>query len=169
MVRVLRFLRPFPLGFAALVVTGVVASLGSARGAQKVVDHDFIGADRCRACHAEEYASWQKTPHARAFEVLSPRDRADPRCLSCHTTVPDDLSAGLVGVQCESCHGPGRHYSIDYVMRDAELSAALSLRKVDASTCSRCHTDSSPALAPFVYQDKLPLIRHGKGMAGAHP
>ncbi len=147
-----------------LVAAAVVVALASSPGAatQKVVDHDFIGADRCRACHAEAYAQWVKTPHARAFEVLTQKDRADPRCLSCHTMVPEDLGAGLTGVQCEACHGGGRHYAVDYVMRDPELRGILNLQKVDTSTCTRCHTDSSPALAPFVLSDKMPLIKHWK-------
>jgi hypothetical protein len=153
----------------ALAALALVAGIGPARGAQKVVDHDFIGADRCRSCHAEEFEAWAKTPHARAFEVLSARDRTDPRCLSCHTTVPDDLSANLVGIQCESCHGPGRWYSVDYVMRDEELRATLQLAKVDATTCTRCHTDTSPALVPFVFSEKLPLIKHWKDRPGEKP
>jgi hypothetical protein len=145
-----------------LAVLIVLFAVVTARGEQKVIDHDFIGADRCGACHKEELAAWQKSPHARAFEVLSEKDRRDPRCLSCHTLVPDDVSVGLTGIQCESCHGPGRHYAIDYVMRDAELSRLLSLTAVEDKTCLRCHTDSSPSLTPFVVKDKLPLIKHWK-------
>src|SRR5947209_1730853 len=118
-----------------VALTAIAASAGGAAGgAQKVVDHDFIGADRCRSCHAEQYAQWEKTPHARAFDVLSPKDRADPRCLSCHTMVSEDLGAGLTGIQCESCHGAGRNYAVPYVMRDDELKGILGLQKVDAST-----------------------------------
>jgi hypothetical protein len=154
----------FTVVTALAVLGAVVASLASSAPAgaapQRVVDHDYVGAERCRACHAEEYAIMARGPHARAYEVLGTKDRADPRCLSCHTLVPDDLSAGLLGVQCESCHGPGRHYSIDYVMRDAELAKLLSLAKVDDKTCLRCHTESSPSLNPFVVADKLALIKH---------
>ena len=108
-------------------------------------------------------------PHARAFDVLGTKDRADPRCLACHTLVPDDLSANLLGVQCESCHGPGRHYSIDYVMRDAELAKLLSLAKVDDKTCLRCHTESSPSLNPFVVAEKMALIKHWADAPAAAP
>ncbi len=145
------------------VLGAVVASLlapSAGAAPQRVVDHDFVGAERCRACHAEEYNAMAKGPHARAFDVLGTKDRADPRCLSCHTLVPDDLAANLLGVQCESCHGPGRHYTIDYVMRDAELAKLLSLAKVDDKTCLRCHTESSPSLNPFVVAEKIALIKH---------
>jgi hypothetical protein len=144
----------------ALAVLGVVVASSAGAAPQRVVDHDFVGAERCRACHAKEYDVMARGPHARAFDVLGTKDRADPRCLACHTLVPDDLSSSLLGVQCESCHGPGRHYSIDYVMRDAELAKLLSLAKVDDKTCLRCHTESSPSLNPFVVADKIALIKH---------
>ena len=155
------------LALAAVVVVAILALADrapatSAVSPGKVVDHDFIGADRCRNCHADAYAEWEKTPHARAFEVLSPKDRADPRCLSCHTMVAEDLGAGLTGVQCESCHGAGRNYAIEYIMRDPDLRTMLNFQKVDGSTCTRCHTDSSPGLVPFSLSDKLPLIKHWK-------
>ena len=150
------------LALAAVVVVLALAASGTstAGGTQKIVDHDFVGADRCRTCHAAAYAQWEKTPHARAFEVLSGKDRADPRCLACHTLVPEDLGAGLTGVQCESCHGAGRNYAVDFVMRDDDLRTILNLQKVDAATCTRCHTDSSPGLVPFALKDKLPLVKH---------
>jgi hypothetical protein len=139
-----------------LLVTGLLL----AATPQQIVDHDYVGAERCVSCHAAEYALWAKGPHARAFEALGAKDRADPRCLSCHTVVPDDLAPGLLGVQCESCHGPGRHYSIDWIMRDAELSQLLGLARVGERTCTRCHTDSAPSLSPFVVKEKMPLIKH---------
>jgi hypothetical protein len=151
-----------PAILLVVIVAGLGVAAGTSAAPQKVMDHDFVGAERCRACHAEEYAMWAKGPHARAFEVLGPKDRTDPRCLSCHTAVPDDLSPMLLGVQCESCHGAGRHYSIDWIMRDTELSALLSLARVDDKTCTRCHTESAPSLTPFVVADKLPLIKHWK-------
>lgn len=154
------------------VLGAVVASLlapSAGAAPQRVVDHDFVGAERCRACHAKEYDVMARGPHARAFDVLGAKDRADPRCLACHTLVPDDLSANLLGVQCESCHGPGRHYSIDYVMRDAELAKLLSLAKVDDKTCLRCHTESSPSLTPFVVAEKMALIKHWADAATPPP
>ena len=52
--------------------------------------------------------------------------------------------------------------SIEYIMRDPDLRTVLNFQKVDGSTCTRCHTDSSPGLVPFVLSDKLPLIKHWK-------
>ncbi len=148
------------LGLGVVAVLGVIALMPPARGEQRIVDHDFIGADRCRTCHVEAYEVWERSAHARAFQTLSARDQKDPRCLSCHTMVPADLGAGLLGVQCESCHGAGRYYSVEWVMRDDELRAQLAFDAGGTKACVRCHTDSSPSMSPFVVEEKLRLIQH---------
>ena len=146
------------------LVVGVAAlwSVGSDLHAQsgRVVDHDFVGADRCKSCHTSAHTQWQNSAHARAMDALSPKEQQDARCLSCHTTLAEDTSAPLAGVQCEACHGPGRYYALDYVMRDAELRSALLMTDPSEQTCQRCHTDSSPSLHSFVYGVKREAIRH---------
>lgn len=159
--------RPLLTPSRVVVVGGALLaallSTSTPTSAAQVIEHDYVGAERCKSCHEAEYAAWEKDPHAQAFEVLSPAEKRDPRCLSCHTAVPSDTSAALVGVQCESCHGAGRHYTPDYVMRDAELASALGLiAKVDATSCTRCHNDTVPALQPFDFAAKRPLIKHWK-------
>ncbi len=129
-----------------------VRSVGTAAGAR-------VGPETCKACHAAAYDVWRNGPHARAFEGLPAQSRKDPRCLSCHSP---DADAGLAGVSCESCHGPGRLYAAPYVMRDAELSRALGLQDPGEKTCVACHTDSTPSLVKFEYGRKLALMRHGK-------
>ncbi|MCA9540182.1 MAG: cytochrome c family protein, partial [Myxococcales bacterium] len=88
-------------------------TLLSAAGA--AVASDYIGVRQCKSCHEQAYKQWKQTPHARAAERLGPAERRDPRCTACHSTAVDD---GLEGVQCEACHGPGRYYWPDAVMRD---------------------------------------------------
>jgi hypothetical protein len=156
-----------PVGLLGLVLVVVVITAGeSTTHAQsgRVVDHDYVGSDRCRSCHVEAHGIWEKSAHARALNVLSPKEQQDPRCLSCHTTVAEDTSAPLAGVQCEACHGPGRYYSLDYVMRDAELASLLALTEPTEKTCNRCHTDSSPSIHPFAYAEKREAIRHWKNL-----
>ena len=143
-----------------IAVTIVVAASGSSSAAQ-IAEHDYVGAERCKSCHAAEFAAWEASPHAQALQALSPKERADPRCQACHTMVPGDLAVDLQGVQCESCHGPGRHYSPEWVMRDPDLAKQLSLiAKVDAAACARCHTDASPAVGGFDFAAKRELIKH---------
>ncbi|MBF0154991.1 MAG: hypothetical protein HQL64_14725 [Magnetococcales bacterium] len=79
----------------------------------------FVGADKCQSCHERQYQSWQASAHARALPTLERVSKDfDPDCLICHTvglTLPGGfidkgVTPHLAGVQCESCHGPGREH-----------------------------------------------------------
>lgn len=130
---------------------------------------DKVGPEACKACHPSAYERWRVSPHARAFEVLPEQSRGDERCLSCHSP---DAEVGLSGVSCETCHGPGRAYAADYVMRDRELARAVGLVDPGPKTCLACHTESTPSLMRFDAKRKLPLIDHwtpAPGEAAAAP
>jgi hypothetical protein len=119
---------------------------------------DFVGARRCKGCHTAEYDQWRLTPHAQATARLTAEQRRDRRCTVCHATSTDD---GFLGVQCESCHGPGRYYWPDFVMKDTELAKAVGLQSGgDASVCGRCHTADVPTVTAFDAQAALPKVRH---------
>ncbi|MBN2360551.1 MAG: cytochrome c3 family protein [Deltaproteobacteria bacterium] len=156
----------------ALLATAVLALLATnrvAKAGEHVVSTRFAGAEGCRACHPTAYQKWRNSAHARALAGLGERERADPKCRQCHTTDPEESDAALAGVQCEACHGPGRYYSLDYVMRDQELRELLGFRQTDEKACLRCHTESTPSIRPFVYQEKYELIRHDEPESAAKP
>ena len=96
--------------------------------------HRFVGSDKCRDCHDEEYDIWKDGlegdggPHARATaDLTDPGERTwvkrnfDPECVSCHVTGWNpqnyypyetgylDLEKHVLlhGNGCENCHGPG--------------------------------------------------------------
>lgn len=145
-----------------LVVAAVVVVFASSPSdAAGVVAHDYVGAQRCKSCHAAEFAALENGPHARAYDVLDDAAKKNPRCLACHTMVPEDTQLGLTGIQCESCHGAGRNYTPEYVMRDKELSSLLNLvAKPDATSCTRCHTDQAPTMTPFDFATAKGRIQH---------
>jgi len=148
---------------AALVsslVVGVFLWQPSAANSAGVQNHNFIGAASCRSCHEVEFDKWAAGPHARALSSLSDKDQKDARCRSCHTMVPGAETQKLEGIQCESCHGAGRYYAKENVMRDRELRERLLLTAPTEQTCLRCHTDSSPSMTPFDYKSALERIRH---------
>lgn len=135
-------------------------------------EHDYVGIEKCRTCHEKELmgdqvAAWSSAPHARAYETLrgeqsaaialevgieGPAHESDA-CLRCHVTafgVPPTRIANPVlasdGVQCESCHGPGRDYRKKKIMSDREKAEKKGLWKADedASICVACHNSESP-------------------------
>lgn len=128
---------------------------------------DFIGAEQCQSCHPDAYAQWKATAHARATEVLDEAERRDPRCTGCHATSAAD---GLWGVQCESCHGSGRYYWPDYIMRDHGLARAAGLQSgAEPSVCRTCHTADAPRLVPFDLSAAIERVRHSTPAAPSQP
>jgi len=161
-----------PVAVAIGLVTATAALLATSRIAtagERVTATRFAGAEICRGCHPAAYQKWHASAHARALDGLGERERSDPKCRQCHTTDPEETDASVAGVQCEACHGAGRYYSLDYIMRDAELRELLGFRKTDEKACLRCHTESTPSIRPFVYQEKIELIRHDEPKSAATP
>jgi len=119
-------------------------------------DH-FLGATVCARCHATEFAQWQATRHARAWQSLVDAKAGErPECLSCHVTgarapggfraAEDSTKTG--GVQCEMCHGMGSQHDA-YPVR---------ARRITAATCGRCHDDANDA--GFDYAHDRPYVDH---------
>ncbi len=101
----------------------------------------YVGHVSCGKCHAAIERRWAKTAHASAGRTLAEKGRdTAPECLRCHVTGYGqsggfrDMGSTpwLVGVQCESCHGPGSLH----VMK----GGALPYGSVSALDCVRCHT-----------------------------
>jgi predicted CXXCH cytochrome family protein len=101
----------------------------------------FIGAEACQKCHDHEYALWEETHHAdAALNLVTANKQYHPDCVSCHNTgygYPTgfqiaDQTPTLHGVQCESCHGPGK--------RHADANSAKFIRaKPGKEYCVGCH------------------------------
>jgi hypothetical protein len=124
---------------------------------------DYVGAEACGRCHAEAYAAWQTSAHARAGELLGASPQG--RCLACHTT--GEAPAGrpfFASVTCEACHGPGAGYASEDIMRDSHLARALGLRDLStpeqrAALCRSCHR-AATRLAPFDPETAYRRIEH---------
>ena len=117
---------------------------------------EYLGARQCGSCHPLQHMRWLKGPHAQASQHLAPNERREPRCTSCHTSSAPE---GLHGVQCESCHGPGRYTWRPYIKQDRPLARALGFRRGDEpGLCQRCHTQDSPKAARFKLQEAMKQI-----------
>ncbi|MEL7370540.1 MAG: multiheme c-type cytochrome [Myxococcota bacterium] len=121
---------------------------------------DHIGAERCGACHQAEYQAWRKTPHAQALARLTEQQQQNKLCRSCHTMDPWSDDPALAGVQCESCHGAGRPYAPELVMRDKKLAALMGLKTVNEATCENCHRADAPRLRAFDYAKLVKQVMH---------
>ena len=115
----------------------------------------YRGAISCKRCHIRNYNAWLRTGHSKATETIveSIKESTNPgECLPCHTTGYgdvdeyedfDEIPIYLWGIQCETCHGPGKGHP----------GFSEKFRKVTLGVCRSCHTkDQSPA---FNYRSYL--------------
>ena len=121
---------------------------------------NYVGAKRCQVCHQEAYDIWAKGPHARALSNLTGQQKQDFRCRQCHTMLADAPMEHLQGIQCESCHGPGRYYAESYIMQDEELRKELYFKEINEESCLYCHQGNQTGFKPWNYKEKLEKIRH---------
>ena len=113
----------------------------------------YVSAMACQQCHEQEYLQWSATRHAFAYQTLVKKERYfDAGCVSCHTTgfgYPTgfhiaDSDARLEGVQCETCHGPGKRHVGNPKKSNIRSGA-------DTSLCLQCHDpEHSPGFADVV-------------------
>ena len=113
----------------------------------------YASATACQRCHQQEYLQWSATRHAFAFETLLKKERYfDAGCVSCHTTglgYPTGFQIGdqestLKGVQCETCHGPGKQHVGNPKKTNIRSGA-------DTGLCLECHdTKHSPGFVDVV-------------------
>jgi len=158
----------------------------------------YMGAEKCKNCHSsasmgDQYGKWKAEKHSNAYDNLAgPKAKelgqkqgiADPqasdKCLKCHTTAfgqsKDRLDAKFdpkLGVQCESCHGPGEKHVKARMTAAAEGADALGAggapsaiskdeinTKPDAKTCTGCHNKESPSFTSFDFDKMSKEIAH---------
>jgi hypothetical protein len=160
-------------------------------GAAKTA-HKYTGAKKCKTCHGKEligdqYAEWQKGEHAKAYETLKGEEAIElakkkgitgppheaEECLKCHVTAYGAPASAFAkkplkatdGVQCESCHGPGKDYQKKKVMSDRKKATAKGMWDPgeDATICTACHNDESPTWDPakgFDHEEAKKNVSH---------
>ncbi len=128
-----------------------------------------IGAEGCKACHADAYQKWQRGPHARSMQSLSGSFRKSVSCRSCHANASQSkvlnrpkaiVTAQENSVDCEACHGSGSLYAAEHIMKDRVLAEKLGLIRQTEALCLSCHLSSTPNTQPFDYEKGLMQIRH---------
>lgn len=128
----------------------------------------YTGTTGCSSCHKISTLSWEMSVHAKAFDSLKPgvktqekvKGKFDPNkdytkdknCLNCHTTGYNEMGGfkdiastpEMVGVGCESCHGPGSEYRVlhdkkkNFTRAEAKAAGAV-YGSLDSAVCTSCH------------------------------
>ena len=137
---------------------------------------DFVGSQACAECHQSEHVLWTKSAHASAFATLREKSQHENTdCQRCHTTGYDQDGGfphggdALLGVGCESCHGPGGNHVADGARREGSILALTD--KCDSCVvmqiCGSCHDEANDPGFEFELFDKIDAIRHGFRDRGA--
>lgn len=180
-----------------LVFVASTSNSGGTDASETTARNRYIGAKACMNCHKDEakgdqYHKWadRKGGHAHAYTRLaSPEAKAvaakagieDPqkseKCLQCHVTAFGEkkrlIKKGFdmtLGVQCESCHGPGeQHAKIRFKEASSgkanpeeytKIPADEIISATPASTCLECHNEKSPTYQPFCFKKRRAEIAH---------
>jgi nitrate/TMAO reductase-like tetraheme cytochrome c subunit len=148
-----------------LLIFGFVLSLCPRQSSAEIYGQ-YIGSQTCADCHNEVSQLWSQTSHANAYDSLLNSGQQDlPACLQCHVVgygetggfLDHELTPELAGVQCESCHGPGKRHI------DAPDDTRHIIRSPTEKDCRICHTiDQDPY---FDFNNKAALV-HAKDTTG---
>lgn len=141
---------------------------------------EYVGFEGCAMCHRDQFKDWEKSRHAKAFELLKPGVRVaakkkaelDPdkdyttsiKCLKCHTTgyreaggyVNMKDTPSRAGIGCEMCHGPGSEYRKIHKQkhtgftREEVMAAGQMYGSQDTAVCARCHEHEDTPMKPTV-------------------
>jgi hypothetical protein len=137
--------------------SSVAAAAQGAAAAPAPGEARYVGSGECVNCHAQEFARWSYTEHAKAWmPLLKAGKTEDSECVACHSTAfgqPGGLGelspANLrkwKAVQCEACHGPmGGHPD----------QPTVHSRPITSESCVGCHdAANSPnfAFGPYLKQ-----------------
>lgn len=119
----------------------------------------YVWADACKDCHKEVHEAWSKTKHSSTLNRLSSADQ-EKECAACHVTgalTPIHLESKVVnaGVQCETCHGPGREHAESAAGGGTPKPTSM---KPDQRLCEQCHNSKSPRFRGFYYAAMRPLV-----------
>ena len=138
----------------ATVVTTEGPTSSATALAQPPEGQTYIGTKKCAACHFKQYMVFRKTKHAKSFDILPDKYKADTNCLECHTTghgepsgYKDASTPELAGTSCEACHGPGsKHGEIALgfgkkkLTEEEETIVRGSIYKIrQDNACVKCH------------------------------
>jgi len=156
-----------------MAVISAAAALAWLAGPAEAQEKKYIGSLPCAGeCHTQIFDTWKKSKHATAFSNLTPGEREkgkkeaglkiktdyreDKSCMPCHVTgwkeggfSLESPDADLMGVGCESCHGPAGawneiHKKKELANRERTLKQKGQRKPLAGRTvCVPCHEDES--------------------------
>ena len=150
----------------AVVVLMALAATGLFADEEKAVNA-YIGdnATKCKMCHKDQVAAWEKWAMAKSWDKLSDEEKKKEECIKCHVTgygqeggwVSFEKTPNLAGIQCEACHGPaGNHMKVPMTDKDKRKA---TMAVPDEATCLKCHVkEGNPNFKDFDYKKAVEVL-----------
>lgn len=152
-----------PKGLSLCLLGGLLLMLAVSGQAADKKQATYVGSDKCKECHEEQYESYHKySRKAHSFQSIKkmqPKltEEEYHKCFECHTTghgkpggfVSESKTPQLKNAGCETCHGPGS------VHAESQDPAHIKT-KLSAADCLTCHNEER--VGSFKYR---PLIYGG--------
>ncbi len=113
------------------------AAMGAgAQGGASGDAHAYVGTRGCKKCHSNYARSWKTTPHASAFDVLKPGERAEAKTKAGLDTEKDYTT----DAKCLPCHTTGYGKPGGYVIPDMDDKKSVrAAKKLENIGCEMCH------------------------------
>lgn len=108
----------------------------------------YIGVDKCKTCHPQQYQDFSQRRFNKAWKVLKMRgEDKNPECLKCHVTgygkmggfISEEQTPGLANKQCESCHGPGARHASNPSNSEYRQDVKKVSKESKENVCIECH------------------------------
>lgn len=80
--------------------------------------NEYVGTETCKACHEDQFKSFEKTKHSKLSKIDSWKDKVQG---------------------CEQCHGPGGKHVEDPTVKGSIISFKGMDSKAISETCLTCH------------------------------
>jgi len=134
------------LALVVLAAFALLAVVSVSRGTVSAQENKYVGAEKCKGCHPQQYKDFESRKFTKAWAVLQMRGKTkDPECLKCHVTgygkpggfVSDEETPQLRYKQCEACHGAGQLH----VTNPGDSAARAGMKDYVSKTnvCIDCH------------------------------
>ena len=170
-IRMAAIVGAFLAGCIVLICSNVAAQ---DKAEKKETPPKYVGSKSCKKCHnkssiGKQYKVWEKSKHAKAFELLksekaqevmtklnlTTKATEEPKCLKCHVsgyghpkTQYGPKYTFEEGVSCEACHGPAEFYDKPADEKTHQEAVGKGYIKPDEKLCRSCHNDQSPTWDP---------------------
>jgi formate-dependent nitrite reductase cytochrome c552 subunit len=128
-----------------LAFVGALAAMPAPAACPRADDAKYVGSKSCQKCHFKEYASWQKTKMALAFNTLKPNQAVESKTKAKLDPAKDyTKEAGCVLCHVTGYGKPGGYPEVGKAWSDEDKLRAPLMEGVGCESCHGPGEKTSP-------------------------